>query len=386
MIDYPTYKMIYLGKFADIDPDERSFESEKATQIFAGKTFGSADNPLYGKLTAVTLQDDDGDGQLLTNNWRGEQEKITYSLDGGRTESYEIDGAFSATEVVITRKLPDGRTDTVKSMVRVFQDTSGNVFVAPPPIQQSTQAEVAAVTTYPIVSIKLPEPRYFKVNYNAAYAGRNDLASFATVTAPCFTLGTLILTDTGERPVEDLAPGDRVWTRDHGFQPIRWTGRRRLDPTTLAATPKLRPIRIRAGALGDGMPRDDLIVSPQHRVLVRSAIAQRMFGTAELLVPAKQLLELPGIALAEDLAEVTYLHLMFEHHEILLSNGAETESLYPGPQALLSLGPVVEEIYTLFPELRDTVEDFPPARPFVTGKRARQMVSRHNSNAKPLVG
>ena len=385
MIEYPTYNMIHLGQFADIDPDERSFASEKATRIFAGKSFGSAEDPLYGKLTAVTMQDDNGDGQLLTNNWRGEQEKISYSLNGTQTASHEIDGAFTATEVAITRLLPDGRTDTVKSMVRIFQDTSGNVFMIPPPVQDSTQAEVAAVTTYPIVSIALPRAQNFNVNYNAAYAGRHDMASFATVTPPCFTQGTMILTDRGERAVEDLVPGDLVWTRDHGLQPIRWVGRRRLDPPTLAAMPRMRPIRIRVGALGDGLPRHDLVVSPQHRVLVRSPIAQRMFGASELLVAAKQMTEMPGIEPAADLDEVTYLHLMFDQHEIVLSNGAETESLYPGPQALLSLGPVAEEIFTLFPDLRDRSDAFPAARPFATGKRARHLVDRHNANARPLV-
>lgn len=385
MIEYPTYNMIHLGQFADIDPDERSFASEKATRIFAGKSFGSAEDPLYGKLTAVTMQDDNGDGQLLTNNWRGEQEKISYSLNGTQTASHEIDGAFTATEVAITRLLPDGRSDTVKSMVRIFQDTSGNVFMIPPPVQDSTQAEVAAVTTYPIVSIALPRAQDFNVNYNAAYAGRHDMASFATVTPPCFTLGTMILTDRGERAVEDLVPGDLVWTRDHGLQPIRWVGRRRLDPPALVAMPRMRPIRIRVGALGDGLPRHDLVVSPQHRVLVRSPIAQRMFGASELLVAAKQMTEMPGIEPAADLDEVTYLHLMFDQHEIVLSNGAETESLYPGPQALLSLGPVAEEIFTLFPDLRDRSDAFPAARPFATGKRARHLVDRHNANARPLV-
>ena len=67
MIEYPTYNMIHLGQFADIDPDERSFASEKATRIFAGKSFGSAEDPLYGKLTAVTMQDDNGDGHTERN-------------------------------------------------------------------------------------------------------------------------------------------------------------------------------------------------------------------------------------------------------------------------------------------------------------------------------
>ena len=92
-----------------------------------------------------------------------------------------------------------------------------------------------------------------------------------------------------------LAEGDLVRTLDHGLQPVRWVGARRLSAAELAAAEKLRPIRIRAGALGPGTPRADLLVSPQHRVLVRSRIAQRMFGTDEVLVAAKQLLQIDGI-------------------------------------------------------------------------------------------
>jgi len=195
----------------------------------------------------------------------------------------------------------------------------------------------------------------------------------------------MIQTATGPVSVENLGIGDRVLTAEGDLKPIIWIGSTVKCADALAAAPHLRPIRIAAGALGAGKPHADLVVSPQHRVLVRSPIAQRMFGASELLVAAKQMTEMPGIEPAADLDEVTYLHLMFDQHEIVLSNGAETESLYPGPQALLSLGPVAEEIFTLFPDLRDRSDAFPAARPFATGKRARHLVDRHNANARPLV-
>lgn len=94
----------------------------------------------------------------------------------------------------------------------------------------------------------------------------------------CFAAGTMISTEKGDVAVQDLRKGDMVWTRDNGFQPLRWAGASHLNASDLAAKPKLLPIRIKAGALGVNMPSVDLVVSPQHRVLVRSAIAQRMFG------------------------------------------------------------------------------------------------------------
>lgn len=200
---------------------------------------------------------------------------------------------------------------------------------------------------------------------------------------PCFCRGTRILTVSGEVAVEDLRVGDLVRTRDHGLQPVRWIGAKALDGIDLALAPKLRPIRIAAGALGAGLPDRDLLVSPQHRILVRSAIAQRMFGSDEVLVAARQLLALDGV---EELAveAVEYFHILFDRHEIVISNGAETESLFTGPEALKALGPAaVEEIFALFPELRAQTAE--PARPLIPGAKARQMVERHQRNHKDLV-
>lgn len=202
---------------------------------------------------------------------------------------------------------------------------------------------------------------------------------------PCFVGGTLIETAKGQVAIEQLAPGDLVMT-DNGPKPIRWIGSRKLGTGVLATRPNLRPIRIKAGALGHEMPETDLVVSPQHRVLVRSAIAQRMFGAERVLVAAKQLLELDGIDIAEDLAEVEYFHLMFDQHEVILSNGAKTESLYAGRQALLAVGEGArKEIFAIFPMLRNYPADFASAAMLVPGRQARQLAKRHKKNAQPLV-
>lgn len=200
----------------------------------------------------------------------------------------------------------------------------------------------------------------------------------------CFTHGTMIACPEGPRPVEDLKPGDLVITRDNGAQPIRWIGTRRV--TAGLSNPQLRPIRIRAGALGQGLPESDLLVSPQHRILVRSAIAQRMFGSAEVLVAAKQLLQLDGIDIAHDLAEVEYIHFIFDQHQIVLSNGAETESLYPGAEAVKTVGRAArEELFALFPQLRDLGFRADAARPLLSGRQGRRLAVRHAQNGKPLL-
>lgn len=376
----PIYKMVYLGNFSDIDPNEQTIEAESATRTFAGKSFGTRTDPLYGKLVDVMMNDRDGDGIIKTNNWSGTQEKISYTLPGGLQQSWELDAAFTASQTEVTLRLKDGTMKTVRTTARVFQDVHGNTFLIPPPITNETKGEVEAITTYPIIGVTFPKASLFKTDYNAAYAGRYNVATFV----PCFTADTMILTDGGERAARDLKTGDMVWTCDHGYQPIRWIGTRRLSAHDLASNDRLHPIRIRKNALGSNRPSRDLLVSPQHRVLVRSSIAQRMFATQELLIAACKLTEVPGIDVAHDLSHVTYVHLMLDRHEVLMSDGTETESLFPGPQVMAGLGQAVEEILTLFPHLRDKPQDYLAARPFAQGRHALRLAHRHVQNGQSL--
>ncbi|TJZ91767.1 Hint domain-containing protein [Paracoccus gahaiensis] len=202
----------------------------------------------------------------------------------------------------------------------------------------------------------------------------------------CFAAGTDILTPSGYRSVEDLSVGDLVCTKDNGDVPISWIGSRNVTPAVLTAFPNFRPIRISAGALGAGLPSTDLMVSPQHRILIRSKIAQKMFGTNEVLVAAKQLLQIEGIDIAQDVDSVDYFHFMFDKHEVVIANGAETESMFTGPQALKSVSQAARaEIFALFPQLRDRDHAPQGARVLASGRMGRKLVSRHIQHRKVLV-
>lgn len=227
-------------------------------------------------------------------------------------------------------------------------------------------------------------------DYNVANDTGNllseNLLNAENTAVPCFARGTMIATAAGEAPVEFLRVGDMVQTRDNGMQPIRWIGSRKLSASELQAMPSLRPIRIAAGALGSGLPVEDLMVSPQHRILVRSKIAQKMFDAQEVLVAAKQLVLLDGFDIADDIQEVEYFHILFDQHEIVISNGAETESLYTGAEALKSVGTAAaREILSLFPQLADPEYVAVPARFLTSGRQARKMGIRHQQNRHPLV-
>ena len=150
----------------------------------------------------------------------------------------------------------------------------------------------------------------------------------------CFTPGTRIATPEGPKLIQALRPGDRVLTKDDGPQEVLWMGHRRMSGARLYAMPHLRPIRFRAGALGLDLPEPDLIVSPAHRMLVKGAAAQALFGTAEVLVRAEDLVNDASIMVDHALREVTYVHILLERHNVVFANGIETESFHPSNTAL----------------------------------------------------
>jgi hypothetical protein len=153
----------------------------------------------------------------------------------------------------------------------------------------------------------------------------------------CFTPGTRIRTPQGLTLIEDLREGDLVDTKDNGAQRIEWIGSRHMSGARLFTMPWLRPIRINAGVLGADMPDQRLIVSPEHRIIIRGPVAKDLFNTPEVLVAAKDLID--GQAVAVDLTarEVTYVHLLFRQHQVMWANGVETESFHPASAALTSL-------------------------------------------------
>lgn len=191
----------------------------------------------------------------------------------------------------------------------------------------------------------------------------------------CFVAGTRILTMQGQRAVEDLTPGDRIMTRDHGLQTLRWIGCRHVDASEIADFDSVRPIRITKGALGNGLPDRDLLVSPEHRVLISGDRVSELTGDDEALIAAKYLVGREGISV-EDIHEVIFYHLMFDDHELVLSEGTWSESFLPGLSAMNGLDvEASEELYALYPELRVLPTPFKQARPSVDPVIARMLTA-----------
>lgn len=187
---------------------------------------------------------------------------------------------------------------------------------------------------------------------------------------PCFTPGTLIKTDHGELDVEEISIGTRVLTRDNGYQPVAWTGSRVLPRAFLEAHPALQPIHISKGALGPDLPERATRVSPQHRMLLNNDQIRQWFESDEVLVAAHLLTCFEGISRVE-VAEVTYIHFMFAQHEIVLADGAWSESYQPSD---MRAGAIDEkhraELLSIFPNLAENADVvFPAARHSVSAEQ-----------------
>lgn len=201
----------------------------------------------------------------------------------------------------------------------------------------------------------------------------------------CFAAGTLIRTKHGLVPVEDLKAGDLVLTSDERYQPLTMNMSRHLAAADLQENEKLRPVRICAGALGHGLPHRDLLISRQHRMLVHSKLAERMFGEPQALVSAIKLTALPGIFVDYDVETVAYHHLLFQNHEVIFAEGAPSESLFTGSEAMKTLAPdAQEEVLTLFPEIAE-MQASEPAFFIPTSKEQKHLVTRHAQKARHVL-
>ncbi len=311
----------------------------------------SGDDYLDGGAGNDDLEGNDGDDTLLG----GDGDDI---LRAGADNDY-LDGGEGADIL-----LGDAGDDTLVSNAGDDRSEGGqgsDTFIVGPGNHIIIGGEDADGTD--IDTLDLSGAGNHKVIYSGPEAGivefyddQGNLTHTATFSeierVICFTPGTGIATMTGERPVEDLRVGDRVFTRDNGAQEIIWVGRKKITLGAGTLSQKMQPIRIAKGALGHGLPERDILVSPNHRVLVNNKTAQLYFAESEVLVAAKHLVGMPGIT-HNVAAEVEYVHFLCENHEIVLSDGAWTETFQPGDYSMGALGEAQrKEILTLFPELR----------------------------------
>lgn len=356
-----TFNVFSLGNLADIDTTEGNTLAENAGAL-VGLTFGGVQNALLNNRQTFSPGSTGFAGGTTNAYDQTNAPAETFRINGGAEQTFDSSVVYNAT-ITYT----DGTTATVTAVI--FQDTAGNTYWAP---EFAANADQVAMQAQPIRSLTLDSLN------SATFSGMTgDRQTWNVVT--CYLRGTRILTPQGEKPIETLQPGDLVMTRDNGRQPILWIG-----ASTVMGQGRLAPVRIARGALGQGLPLRDLYVSRQHRMLLRSRVAERMFGSPEILVPAIKLIGLPGIAVTEVPTQVTWFHLLTEPHQIIFAEGAPSETLLTGAEAMRAVGAeAAAELALLFPEL--IAHPVLPARPCIRNARLDRLLQRHRKNGLALV-
>ncbi len=201
---------------------------------------------------------------------------------------------------------------------------------------------------------------------NTAYTIQNGFEGGGvpySVLANCFTRDTMIECENGPVAVQDIAAGALVITRYNGLQAVRWAGCRKV-----AGRGVMAPVKVKAGALGNVV---DLRFSPMHRVLIRGARAEVLFGAPEVLAHAAHLCDGDRIFRAP-CEEVEYFHILFDNHEIIRAHGCWSESFAPSAAALEAVDESTRaEVLKLFPELDQDWQDALPTLSALEAAMAR---------------
>lgn len=182
------------------------------------------------------------------------------------------------------------------------------------------------------------------ITFSGASADSSSFTSENTGVV-CFTTGTAIRTPRGDVLIDDLKVGDLVTTMDNGPQRIAWIGQRHVSHSELLQNERLHPVLIKKDVLGAAR---DLLVSRQHGMLLGQDHFARAVHLSKLM---------PGVRIAVGKRQVTYVHLMFEAHQIVFAEKIPSESFYPGPTALEMLtGASCGEMTKILPTLNKTIQ------------------------------
>ncbi|WP_138933020.1 Hint domain-containing protein [Roseovarius arcticus] len=355
-----TFNVFYLGNTGSfrLDPTEGNNTVENAASL-QGASAGSASSPLFNRIVQFSPGSTGfGNGNSTAydtnNNAVGGGE--TFRIDGGADQTFDASVVYNST-ITYT----DGTTASISAVI--FQDTNGNVYLAP---EFSANADQTALEAKPIQSISLGNLTQNPFQ-SIGLTGDRQAGNFAV----CFTRGTRLLTPRGYVAIEQLCPGDLLTTVDNGSSPVEWIGSTQMATGDALDAHNMRPIRLRRGH--HGLTRD-IMVSPQHCVAV-----------GDNFIRARHLAEIPGAGarVANGVSRVEYFHVLCARHEVLIAEGMHTESFYPGPLAMTALSPLASaELERILPGLSCGDESAasaaigPTARPILRRRDVRS-VSHH---------
>lgn len=265
----------------------------------------------------------------------------TFTLDLGAPNNGTVSGDIDAAQLF------EGFTDAPNGYAFTQTDTTFGSL--------TTQDTVSGDFTFTVNA-----PAVFATNANQVFVftvegfngGVSDSATVQIDLLICVARGTHLEGARGEVAVEDLVVGDHVRLADGRMEPILWIGSRQIEATELGTAPDLLPVIIRQGAFGADRPKRDLRVSPQHRILVMDDTVSLLFGVPRALAPAKGLVNGQTIIVDTGAEEVEYFHILFDKHEVMLTEGVPTESFFPANYSLSAIDRAARaELLALFPDL-----------------------------------
>ncbi len=184
--------------------------------------------------------------------------------------------------------------------------------------------------------------------------------------------GTLVETALGPRPAGLLQRGDRIATRDHGLQTLRWVGHVRFASGGVLDD-IARPVVIRAGSMGNGLPRRDLMVSPSQTILHEGPGVERLCGGAAAFLRAGDLTYLPGIEVVAT-SWAVYVCMLFDAHEVVLAEGTGLGSFRPTDAVLKGIPETLSAtLFDAVPALRHSLRRaaYVPAAPSLDAREVR---------------
>ncbi len=344
----------------DIDPN--NLNAGSASNLFIDNTQDQFNTEMDGFTATLTLTIPVNSGQL--NSIRI---GIADVSDSNYDSTLLIAGNSVQTTLVAlddsTTLFPDG-TRTLDVLANDLNNTAGTLTITHLNGQAVVAGDIVTLNSGQQLMLNADgtievvgdgDTEVFNFTYGVqSSTGQTDVGIVTVDSVPCFVAGTLIRTPMGEVAVETLVPGDLVMTQDDGAQPLRWIGQRRVS-----AQGNFAPIRIAANTFGS---HRELLLSPLHRVLIRDSLAELLFGEDEVLVAARDLVNDQSVRRIEG-GMVDYVHILFDRHQVVFSEGLATESFLPGPQITHSFeADIVQEICTLFPEINpETGAGYSPA-------------------------
>ncbi|MEM0976488.1 MAG: Hint domain-containing protein [Pseudomonadota bacterium] len=318
------------------------FNDDDANNNQVSASFGNPGDADLDAISTGTTGDASGIEINFTANFTGQvQFVLTFGSeefpDYLNTQFNDIAAVFLDGAVVPIPNTTNGYFDVNTITDTGFTDNTG----ATAPFQDQT--DFNGLLTERLVSIDVVNGQTYTIKIAVADVADTSFDSTVLLSAICFCAGTPILTPTGPCAVEDLSVGREVVTRDGGTKPIGWIGM-----SEVFARGELAPVHFSKGAIGNS---DAFEVSPNHKVLIDDWRALLMTGAAEVLVPAKELVNGDTIVRLRR-NHVRYFHILLDDHDLLQSNGIWTESFFPGREALRALAPETrQELEEQFPDL-----------------------------------